>query len=309
MKTKLLTVFTPAYNRADLLTRGYEALNRQSSRNFEWLIVDDGSTDGTRQLVRSWLGKPDMETEETFEGMTAAGYRLRYIHKENGGLYTGYNTAYANARTELCVCIDSDDYMPDDAVEKIETFWREHGSNEVAGIIGLDFDLQGNPLGGYFPEDLKQCWFIDLYNKNIHRADTKEVMRTALMREVAPQVGFEGEKNFNPVYMLMQVCDRYPMLLLNENLCCVDYQPDGMAANIFKQYINSPRSFAKLRQLEMQLVHNTWRNRFRSAIHYVSSCALSHNGRWLKDSPRKGLTLLAAPLGWALSRYIKHRAK
>lgn len=303
-----LTVFTPAYNRAHTLWRTYESLCRQSSKEFEWLVIDDGSTDGTRELVSSWIsGQP--EPTEDFEGFCDAGFKIRYIWKENGGLHTGYNTAYANIDTELCVCIDSDDWMPDDAVEKILKCWTQKGGSQYAGIMGLDFDTEGNPLGGYFPDNLTETYFLDMYIKNIHRADTKEVMRTDLMKKVAPQVGFEGEKNFNPVYMLLQVCDNYPLLVLNENLCIVEYQQDdSMSRGIYRQYVNSPRSFAKLRLLEMQLKRNTFKNRFRSAIHYVSSCILAKDKQWLKNTPNKMIVLSAAPFGFALSMFIKHKA-
>ena len=303
-----LTVFTPAYNRAHTLWRTYESLCRQSSKEFEWLVIDDGSTDGTRELVSSWIsGQP--EPTEDFEGFCDAGFKIRYIWKENGGLHTGYNTAYANIDTELCVCIDSDDWMPDDAVEKILKCWTQKGGSQSAGIMGLDFDTEGNPLGGYFPDNLTETYFLDMYIKNIHRADTKEVMRTDLMKKVAPQVGFEGEKNFNPVYMLLQVCDNYPLLVLNENLCIVEYQQDdSMSRGIYRQYVNSPRSFAKLRLLEMQLKRNTFKNRFRSAIHYVSSCILAKDKQWLKNTPNKMIVLSAAPFGFALSMFIKHKA-
>ena len=303
-----LTVFTPAYNRAHTLWRTYESLCRQSSKEFEWLVIDDGSTDGTRELVSSWIsGQP--EPTEDFEGFCDAGFKIRYIWKENGGLHTGYNTAYANIDTELCVCIDSDDWMPGDAVEKILKCWTQKGGSQYAGIMGLDFDTEGNPLGGYFPDNLTETYFLDMYIKNIHRADTKEVMRTDLMKKVAPQVGFEGEKNFNPVYMLLQVCDNYPLLVLNENLCIVEYQQDdSMSRGIYRQYVNSPRSFAKLRLLEMQLKRNTFKNRFRSAIHYVSSCILAKDKQWLKNTPNKMIVLSAAPFGFALSMFIKHKA-
>ena len=265
-----LTVFTPTYNRAHTIWRTYESLCRQTCKEFEWLVIDDGSTDDTRFLVASWLVHPQDDLGNVFKGQCEAGFKIRYIWKENGGLHTGYNTAYANIGTELCVCIDSDDWMPDDAVEKILKCWTQKGGNQYAGIMGLDFDTKGNPLGGYFPENLIETYFLDMYIKNIHRADTKEVMRTDLMKKVAPQVGFEGEKNFNPVYMLLQVCDNYPLLVLNENLCIVEYQQeDSMSRSIYRQYMNSPRSFAKLRLLEMQLKRNTFKNRFRSAIHYV----------------------------------------
>ncbi len=114
--------------------------------------------------------------------------------------------------------------------------------------------------------------------------------------------GFEGERNFNPIYMLIQVLDKNPILLLNDNLCWVEYQigADSMSQGIFKQYINSPRSFAKMRRLEMTLDHNTCKDRIRSAMHYVSSCIIARDKNWLKDSPKKLMTLMMAPVGLAL---------
>ena len=279
--SKTLTIFTPTYNRSHTLPRVYESLKSQTCKDFEWLVVDDGSTDGTETLVRSWID----------EGVLP----IRYIHKENGGLYTGYNAAYENIETELNVCVDSDDAMPEDAVEKIINLWKTKGSKKYCGIIGLDIDMDTlEPIGGRFPEGMTECYFPELYARNIHRGDTKQVMRTDLMREVAPQIGFPGEKNFNPVYMLLQVTDKYPLLVLNEPLCLVQYQDaDSMSRNIFRQYLDSPRSFAKMRRLEMGLEHSTWLNRFRCSIHYVSECLLVRNRRWLSEAPRKGLALLA----------------
>ena len=174
----------------------------------------------------------------------------------------------------------------------------------------MDFDTKGKPLGGFFPDDLHEAYFLDMYINNIHRADTKEVMRTELMKQVAPQVGFEGEKNFNPVYMLLQVCDDYPLIVLNENLCIVEYQQDdSMSRGIYRQYMNSPRSFAKLRLLEMNLKRNTFKHRFRSAVHYISSCLIAKDKNWLKQASNKWLVLMAAPFGLVLSFFIKSKAK
>ena len=291
-----LTVFTPTYNRAHTLVRTYESLCRQTCRVFEWLVVDDGSTDDTARLVEAWKQERKIP--------------IRYIYKENGGLYTGYNTAYQNIDSELCVCVDSDDYMPDDAVEKILRCWRARGGNQYAGLMGLDYRLDDTPIGGFFPKGLDEVWFMDLYLRKLHLGDTKPVLRTELMKQVAPMEGFPGEKNFNPVYMMMQVCDQYPLLLLNENLCYVDYQAgDSMSAGIWKQYVNSPRSFQKQRILEMQLVHNTWYNRVRLAIHYVASSIIARDKQWLRRSPLKLLTLLVAPLGGLLYRLILHKSK
>ena len=293
---KTLTVFTPTYNRAHTIGRTYESLLRQTCDDFEWLVVDDGSTDNTEELVKGWNKENKIP--------------IRYIYKENGGLYTGYNTAYANIDTELNVCIDSDDFMPDNAVELIVNHWRRFGSDKYSGVAGLDFLLSGEPIGGYFPEWLKEGHFIDLVLKKIHFGDIKQAMRTDLMKQVSPMTGFPGEKNFNPFYMLLKVDDNYPALFINENLCFVDYQEtDSMSAGIFRQYMNSPRSFAKMRLLAMKLKRYTWPYLIKTAIHYNSSCIIANDRNWLKKSPRKTLTVATRPLGWLLARYIRHNAK
>lgn len=293
MGIKTLTVFTPTYNRAHTLGRVYQSLCSQTCHDFEWLVVDDGSTDGTDNLVQRWIDE--------------ACIQIRYIYKDNGGLYTGYNTAYLNIDSELNVCIDSDDAMPRDAVEKIVRIWKEKGSDQYAGITGLDCDMDsGEPIGGCFPEAMMECYYPDLYARNIHRGDSKQVLRTDLMKEVAPLEGFSGEKNFNPVYMLLQVTDRYPMLLVNECFCLVQYQTeDSMSRNIYSQYFNSPHSFAKLRRLEMTLLHTTPLNRFRGAIHYIAECLIAKDSHWLQVSPRKVLTLLAVIPGFLLWLWLR----
>lgn len=260
---KTLTVFTPTYNRAHTLTRLYDSLCNQTCQEFDWLVIDDGSTDETEVLVQSFIKENRIP--------------IRYIYKENGGLYTGYNKAYEIIESELNTCIDSDDCLPTDAVEIILREWRNRGSDRYAGLIGLDCFLDsGKPIGGRFPDSLKECYYLDLYTKRIHRGDTKQVMRTDLMKQVSPMVGFPREKNFNPIYMILQVCDNYPLLVVNKPLCLVEYQQgDSMSRHIWQQYLNSPRSFAKLRKLELSLKHNTPLNRIRCALHYVGESILS----------------------------------
>lgn len=313
-----LTVFTPTYNRKHTLPRTYESLCRQTSEDFEWLIVDDGSTDGTRGWVESlgekvvgkgqrfdWMGRElDGEDENHFVIKTSQ-FTIEYVYKPNGGLYTGYNTAYATIKTELCVCIDSDDYMPDDAVEKMVDIWTNRPKEkEYCGIVGLDFNVVDKlPIGGLFPEHLKEAYQMEIP----HRGDTKQVMRVDLMKKVAPQIGFKGEKDFNPFYMLIQVLDQYPILIANENFCWVEYQigADSMSQGIWKQYKRSPRSYAKYRINQMTLKHgNSLKNRFRLCVHYVSSCILNGDKAWLRNTPLRGLTILAIPLGVFLTLLV-----
>ena len=258
-----------------------------------------------------WMGRRLDTKDESHIVIDADGLRIEYVLKPNGGLYTGYNVAYDIIQTELCVCVDSDDYMPDDAVENIVKCWIDRPDGEdYCGVLGLDYNVEdGKPIGGPFPADIKEIFFHELRIKSIHTGDTKPVLRTELMKKVAPMVGFEGEKNFNPVYMMLQVCDDYPVLLLNENLCWVEYQTgiDSMSQGIYRQYVNSARSFAKLRLLEMRLKRNTLKDRFRSCVHYVASCLIAKDKDWLRNSPRKVLTLCAAPLGLIWYLVIKRK--
>ena len=287
-----LTVFTPAYNRADLLPRCFESMKRQSSKDFIWMIIDDGSTDNTRTLVEGWLKEP-------------LDFEVVYYYKENGGLHTAYNEAIAHIETDLCVCIDSDDFMPDDAVERILDFWQAHGSDQVAGIVGLDYDLEGNMIGDPLPNQ-KTINLIDLLvgRYPIVNGDRTNVIRTELYKKYAPMKVFPGEKNFNPHYMHLQISQEYDFLVLNENLRFVDYQPGGMSASMWKQYRNSPRSFAETRKLYLSFPNTGLKFRFRQCIHYVSSCILARNRRFLAESPAKGMTLPAIPFGLALAMIV-----
>lgn len=294
---EMLTVFTPTFNRAECLKKGYEALCRQTCKEFVWLVVDDGSTDQTRLLVEQWSRQEK-------------GFEVRYIYKENGGLHTGYNVAIANIDTELSVCIDSDDYMPDDAVEKILTFWKKEGSDKYAGIAALDAFEDGTIIGDPFPKQ-KSINILDVSLGKYHykNGDRKLVVRTALYKEVAPMPSYENEKNFNPHLMHLQISEKYDFLIYNTVLCVVEYQEDGMSNGIFKQYLNSPKSFAHMRKYMLGLKGTTFRFRMRHAIHYVSSSIIARNKRFLQESPRKWDVILAVPFGAVLTVYIKNKAK
>lgn len=293
-----ITVFTPAYNRADLLKRCYESMCRQTNKNFIWMIIDDGSTDNTKEVVNLWM-------------LNNNGFEIQYYYKENGGLHTAYNEAIEHIDTELCVCIDSDDYMPDNAVEIILDFWKKNGSNEYAGIVGLDYTIDNHVIGDLLP-DKKSINLIDLLigKYHIHNGDRTNVVRTELYKKVAPMISFKGERNFSPHYMHLQISKNYDFLVLNKNLRYVEYQADGMSNSIFKQYLNSPNSFIETRKLYLNLPGISWKFKLRQSIHLVSSGIIANKMiEVLKYIPSFGMTVLAVPCGLLLSKYIRIKAK
>ncbi|QOR65469.1 glycosyltransferase family 2 protein [Cytobacillus suaedae] len=285
----LLTVFTPTFNRAYILHKCYESLKRQTNKEFIWLIIDDGSSDNTEDLVRSWI-------EERV-------ITIRYALQENQGMHGAHNTAYSIIDTELNVCIDSDDYMPDDAVENIVSFWRKHGSPDVGGIIGLDCNHKMELIGTELPKDIKRSTLFNLYHKHGVKGDKKLVYRTILTKKY-PYPIYQNEKLVPLSYKYFMLDQECEMLLMNEPLCIVEYLPDGSSKNILKQYKNSPKGFMFYRKEMMKLPNTSFQYKFKQAIHYVSCCLFAKSEGLIKHSPKKFLTIAAIPFGVLLNRYI-----
>ena len=290
-----ITVFTPTYNRRDLLERVYESLTSQTDKDFIWMVIDDGSSDTTSEYIKSLI--------------CVSPFKIEYYYKENGGLHTGYNCAISNLKTELCMCCDSDDWLPFDCIEKVKNKWNNRAITDVAGIVGLDFDRDGKTIGLRLPEQET----INLNKLYIHGkliGDKKLVVRSELYKNLRPIETINGEKNFNPNYYNVIISENYDWLAMNENLCFVEYQESGMANNIYYQYLNSPNSFIEIRKLYLNLSEANLKFKFKHSIHLVSSCILAGKAsKALSYSPCKFITALAIPFGWLLSKYIKYKTR
>ena len=295
MKTKaFITVFTPAYNRAHTLPRTYESLKKQEMKNFEWLIVDDGSKDNTKELVQSWI---DTENE----------FKIRYIYKENGGMHTAYNTAYANIDTELNICIDSDDCLADSAIKKIYDFWKKVKDKGYAGIIGLDADFDGKIIGSEFPKGLKETTYSGYYCHGGY-GDKKLVYRTDVIKQYPPFPVFQGEKYVGISCKFVLIDQDYKLAVIDDVLCNVEYQMDSHSKGMFSEYLNNPKGFAYFRKIYMTYPISIKRL-LMDTVHYISSSFLSKDRRFIADSPQKVLTVLLIPAGLVLMLYIKKKGK
>ena len=289
-----LTVFTPAYNRAHTLPRTYESLLAQSCKDFVWLIVDDGSADNTGELVRSWQAQDN-------------GFEIRYIYKENGGMHTAHNTAYENIDTELNTCIDSDDCMAPGAVEKILRKWESVRNRGYAGLIALDSDMEGNIIGQGFPEGLTETTLMGYYAAG-GSGDKKLIYRTDVINQYPPYPVFEGERYVSLAYKYRLIDQDYKLAVMNEVVCNVDYQTDGHSAAMFREYVRSPRGFAFWRKTCMQYPESNERL-VVDCIHYVAESLIAGEKHIIRNSPRKPLTVAAAPIGWLLAQHIRQKAR
>ena len=138
----LFSIFTPTYNRAHTLHRCFDSLSAQTLHDFEWIVVDDGSTDGTEALVAGW--------------MTTARFPMRYLRQERGGKHFAHNRALEATRGKFFTCLDSDDALPPDSLAKLARAWDsipEAERSAFCGVDGLCCDQHGRVVGDKYPRD------------------------------------------------------------------------------------------------------------------------------------------------------------
>lgn len=292
---KTLTVFTPTFNRAYCLDILYKSLFNQTNQDFIWMVIDDGSSDNTKELIQSWKNESKIEIE--------------YIYKENGGMHSGHNTAYNHIKTPINTCIDSDDSMPIDAVENIINAYQEIKDNpKVAGIVGLDIFKTNEIVGSKFPEKLLFSTLTDIYEKHKITGDKKLVLKTEIVNQFPRYPEFYGEK-FVPLGILYLMIDqKYQIKCLNKPLCIVEYMEDGSTRNIFKQYQHHPKGFRYSRTIELQCYKNL-KTHIIKCLHLISSTFFINDYNFFKNNSKKLLTFVLLPFGLIFHLYILFKIK
>ena len=313
---KTLTVFTPSYNRRHTIWRTFDSLCGQTCKDFDWLVVDDGSTDGTRDYFKSIIHYnvisyevPVSNNKKGFciEGDCEYGFKIRYIYQENQGMHGAHNTAYRNINTELNTCIDSDDWMPQNAVEKIVTIWRNKGSDLYAGLVGLDVYANGEIVGSPFNADITSVKISSFYECG-GAGDKKLVYRTDVINSVPEYPVFEGEKYVGLNYKYILVDERYDLLVVNEPLAIIEYQPDGSSYGMYRQYWNNPKGWMFHRTFEMQHT-KSFKRRLQLCVHYVSSCIIAKQYNKILSTPYPIMTLFMVPFGIVLYCYVRRKQR
>lgn len=292
---KRITVFTPTYNRAYLLPRLYESLCNQTSKEFLWLVIDDGSSDDTEQLIQKWQAENRIE--------------IQYHFKENGGMHTGHNAAYKIIETELNVCIDSDDCMPLDAIENIVQKWQSIvGSSKIAGIIGLDADKHGKIIGTKIPDYLKKGSLHELYDQHGIAGDKKVVLRTDIVKKYSPYPEYDNEKLVPLGILYLTIGQDYDFLYTNDVYCIVEYQEDGSSNSIFKQYFQSPNGFAYARTVQKKYSQSFIAD-CKNSVHIGVSSLVTKNFALLQLKPKRVLNYITFPFAIVLYVILKNKIK
>lgn len=221
---KKITVFTPTYNRAYVLPKLYLSLTEQTSKDFVWLIVDDGSTDNTKQIVDEWIREGKIE--------------IKYIHQQNGGKMKAHNLGVQNTTTPYFVCVDSDDNMTDNAIESILNECEKLQDESVCGIVAYKAYTDGKVISTPFPEGEEIVNFSKMY-ENGFEGDTAFVFKTEVIKQY-PFPIIASEKFITEAYVYEQISRDYQVLLLNKILVICEYNADGLTKNLQKVIFNNP---------------------------------------------------------------------
>ncbi len=286
MKHPFITILTPTYNRASLLPRLFESLLRQTNKDFEWIVVDDGSTDDTREVVANLKEK------------CGGAFPMGYVYKVNGGKHMAINIGAERARGELLFIADSDDLLTDDALETVANSWHDISDDKsFAGIAGLDIAMDTREvIGSGLPQEHIDCNAIDIRYRHHVTGDMKEVFRTEVLREF-PFPEFAGERFCPEQLVWFRMARRYKLRYINKPIYIADYQPDGITAGITRARMRNPSAsmltYAELTEcpvpflVKVKAAINFWRFwHCRTATSVVPRVALRWH--WLR------------PLGWMM---------
>ena len=195
--------------------------------------------------------------------------------------------------------------MPEDAVAKIISFWKDKGSDKWAGLVGLDMTADGKIIGTRF--DSPHVNLTQYYDYG-GQGDKKIVYRTEVIKKYPEYPLFEGEKYVSLASKYFMIDQDYELLTLNEPLVIVEYQQDGSSINMWRQYWKNPKGFTYDRKLVLSSKPKLMK-RFKYCIHYISSKLIAKQYDIISDSPCKISTLLMLPFGYAFYRIIKHQVK
>lgn len=234
----MLTLFTPTYNRADKLLRLYDSLRRQDCHDFEWLIIDDGSTDNTTEIATAFV-------EESH-------FSVRYIRKENGGKHTAYNLALVEAKGEWFLCVDSDDFLAENAISKLLT--KLQTLNKQNGLIAYKEDVNGKRLSGQFPQGVTQEKMHRLGMVHGCSGEFTLVFSTSFAQKF-PFPVFPGERFVTECVVYDQMDLVADMTLFPEVITICEYQADGYSQNANAVMKKNPNGYCLyfLQRIDLQV--------------------------------------------------------
>lgn len=288
----MITIFTPTYNRAHTISRTYQSLTRQTCKDFEWLVVDDGSTDSTKLLISSWLNKSD--------------FVIHYIQKPNAGKYKAYNLGLREAKGNLFFCVDSDDWLPDNAVELIkqEEKWILETEN-IAGMVALKIYENGHVIGKpYAVNTVNSLYKLSCEG---YGGERSLVFDTRIAKKY-PFPEKTNEKFMGESVIYDRFEEKYQFLVRNYCLTVCEYQADGLSSNPRALMLANPTGYKLYFSQRVDIVKSL-RERIPLILRYHAFNRLSKNKEFIYQGKHKLLVKLLTPFSIGVYLYYKYCCK
>lgn len=249
---KGITVFTPIYNRAYCIEKLYESLKRQTYKNFEWIVIDDGSTDDAAQVFDRWI-----QEENDFD--------IIYAKVKNGGKMRAVNKGVKLATAPAFFIVDSDDFLTDDALENISTWFKEiEDDNGFAGVSGLK---KFKTIDAKYDFDYVDATNLERRKYNLI-IDMAECYKTDILKKY-PALEIESEKYIPPSLMWNSIAkDGYKLRWNNKVIYIAEYRADGLSANGMDKYIRNPIGWGKWIQLAIGCKKDDEYTEFQYYLYY-----------------------------------------
>lgn len=291
MTDRTVTVLTPSFNRAELLPRLFESLMAQSYRDFEWLVVDDGSTDGTQEVIAQLRDR--------------APFPVRYVYQRNGGKHVALNTGVAAAAGRYCAVIDSDDWYAPDALAVLAGEWDALATPlAFAEVQALCATAAGEIIGSRYPNGARiDSDAFEIYHRFGVRGDKIGMIRTAVMRDF-PFPEDLGRSYVTESLVWFRIARHYKTRYLNQVLAYKEYLPGGITRlgpdEALARSLSRRVFFREMVQMRRPM---PVRARLRAYANWVRNARLSEAPlrEEFRQAPSRPLFLLAAPVGFALA--------
>ena len=306
-----VTVLTPTYNRGDLLSRCHDSLCRQSNKDFEWIVVDDGSTDETETRVKSWMVDIICIDNYTFSGKSGfGGFDMLYLKKSNGGKHRALNLGIQKAHGELTLILDSDDYLTDNCIELIGKIWGFiKKDNQLGGIGARKAYFDGRIIGDVtFKTTIDASRFEYRYRHGT-KGDLCEIFLTHLLL-ATPFPEIDGEKFCPESLVWNRISKQHIFRYVTDVVYHCEYLKDGLTNQNIKIRMDSPIA-SMITYSELTKYDIPFLQRAKAAINYHRFSLCRDRKRPVRGTDmNKPVTLptisrwwcWTKPLGWLMHR-------
>ncbi len=285
---KTVTVLTPTYNRVNYLDKVYKSLCAQTNKEFEWIIIDDGSDDCTEELVLSWIEESD--------------FTIVYKKKKNGGKHTALNMGFDIANSKYLIILDSDDTLTEDAVETIIKTWKIHENyHKIGCVVFLKLFSDRSVVGEKFLIDGE----ITTLFKQRMIGDKAETFRTSILKKYKFPV-IPGEKFIGESVVWCNIAKKYKYAFYNKGIYVCEYLEDGLTKSGRALRIKNPKGGMLVNNMKMSCPISK-KNKIKSVILYGTYACFSDEStvKCLINSNKSFFSFLLFPISYMI--YIKWR--